>query len=238
MDLATGALVEEGMAVGIIAAQSIGEPGTQLTLRTFHIGGVAGKDIVNDLERIARLLEASPPAAGDVDLEELLAEEGPDAVQEYLIDEVRAVYRHHGLEIDDKHLEVIVAQLLRKVRVVSPGATDLLPDQVIDRRAFREANARLADPEAPRATCRPHLLGLTRAAVGADSFLAAASFQRTVDVLAEAALAGRVDSLAGLKENVMLGRPVPAGTGTERLRGAEVRVRRGAGFQPAFGPAG
>ncbi len=226
LDLATGRLAEEGLAAGVLAAQSIGEPGTQLTLRTFHIGGVAGKDIVNDLERIARLLEASPPAASGLDLEELLAEEGPDVVADYLIDEVRAVYRHHGLEIDDKHLEVIVAQLLRKVRVVSPGATDLLPDQVIDRHAFREANARLTDPDAPRATCRPHLLGLTRAAVGADSFLAGASFQRTVDVLAEAALAGRVDLLTGLKENVMLGRLVPAGTGSERLRRAEVRERR------------
>jgi DNA-directed RNA polymerase subunit beta' len=224
MDLATGRLAEEGLAAGVLAAQSIGEPGTQLTLRTFHIGGVAGKDIVDDLERIARLLEAAPPAADGVDLEALLAEEGPDAVAEYLLDEVRAVYRHHGLEIDDKHVEVIVAQLLRKVRVVSPGATDLLPDQVLDRHAFREANARLTDPAAPRATCRPHLLGLTRAAVGADSFLAGASFQRTVDVLAEAALAGRVDPLAGLKENVMLGRLVPAGTGTQRLGRAEVRA--------------
>jgi DNA-directed RNA polymerase beta' subunit len=216
LDLATERLAEEGLAVGVLAAQSIGEPGTQLMMRTFHVGGVAGKDIVNDLERITRLLEGSPLAGS---LEELLEGEGPEAVQEFLIDEVRAVYRHHGLAIDDKHVEVIVAQLFR-VRVVSVGETDLLPGDVLDRAAFRAANARLADPAASRATCRPHLLGLTRAAVQAGSFLAAASFQRTADVLTEAALAGRVDPLAGLKENVILGRLIPAGTGL-RGRGEE-----------------
>jgi DNA-directed RNA polymerase subunit beta' len=186
-------------------------------------------------------------------------------VRDFLLAEVRGIYRHHGLEIDDRHFEVILAQMLRKVRVQTSGDTDLLPGQLADRCAFEAANADLqewvtvTDPgdsslaagrrlrrdavreeytrleaegkRAPAfatlapATCRPHLLGLTRAAVQADSFIAAASFQRTVEVLAEAALAGRVDPLAGLKENVILGQRIPAGTGLPRLRDGESQAR-------------
>jgi DNA-directed RNA polymerase subunit beta' len=326
MDLANGRLAEQGLAVGILAAQSIGEPGTQLTLRTFHIGGVAGKDIVNDLERINRLLEAGRPEGaavlagvagtvesvgvetvedrralrlrtveggeyvqwlpadrrvsvqpgervevgqavteGPVALADLLEVAGAEAVQERLLGEVQETCRHHGLEIDDRHLEVIVAQMLSKVRITEPGDTTWLPGQLVDHRALLAANTELKEwvriveagesrfavgervpravceaeetrlaaegKQGPRweemrlARCRPHLRGITRAAREADSFLAAASFQRTAEVLAEAALAGRVDPLAGLKENVMLGHLVPAGTGLPRFRGSMVGLR-------------
>jgi DNA-directed RNA polymerase subunit beta' len=292
-DLATGALVEEGMAVGILAAQSIGEPGTQLTLHTFRLGGLAGKDIANDLERVSRLLEATPPQQpatlaplaglvrveeapgggrvlviepvagpgcrvsvpagrglavrpgervavgtaltdGAVDPRALLEVAGVEAAQDYLLGEVRRIYRHHGLEIDDRHFEVILARLFGHVQVTDPGDTALLPGQVLARRAFAAGNRprRDAAPGAFRvglpapARCRPYLLGLTRVAAGADGFLAAASFQRAVEVLTTAALAGQGDELAGLKESVMLGRPIPAGTGQPRLRQARVRQRR------------
>jgi DNA-directed RNA polymerase beta' subunit len=214
-DLATGRLVEMGSAVGVIAGQSIGEPGTQLTLHTFRLGGLAGKDILNDLERVTRLLEAKP--VGDRDPAALMDAWGPEAVREYFLGELRAVYRQHGLEIDDRHFEVVLARLLAFVRVTEPGDTDLLPEQVLERRAFDTTNAGLPVGARP-ATCRPHLLGLTRAASAAPGFLAAASFQRSVAVLTEAALAGRVDCLVGLKENVMLGRLIPAGTGLKRRR--------------------
>jgi DNA-directed RNA polymerase subunit beta' len=287
LDLGTGRLVEEGTAVGVVAAQSIGEPGTQLTLHTFRLGGLAGKDIVNDLERVTRLLEASSPAdravlaprsgvlsvsgegeattaviegtggdasvplagkalvvragerveagarltAGEADPVELLGLAGVDAVQEHLLSEVRGVYRRHGLEIDDRHFEVILARLLGFVRVQDAGDTELLPGQVLERGAFQAVSRRAQMGGGRPATGQAHLLGLTRVAEGAGGFLAAASFQRAVAVLAEAALAGRVDTLAGLKENVMLGQLIPAGTGQRRLREAEVRERVGQPFK-------
>jgi DNA-directed RNA polymerase subunit beta' len=212
-----------------------------------------------------RVEAGAPLTDGAIDPIDLLEAAGPGAVQDFLLTEVRGIYRHHGLEIDDRHFEVILAQMLRKVRVQTPGDTDLLPGQLVDRCALEAANGDVREwvtvtdpgdssvaagqrlrrgavrqegirleaegkrvpasaPLAP-ATCRPHLLGLTRAAVQADSFIAAASFQRTVEVLAEAALAGRVDPLAGLKENVILGQRIPAGTGLPRLHDSQVQAR-------------
>jgi DNA-directed RNA polymerase subunit beta' len=293
LDLTTGREAEVGLAVGIVAAQSIGEPGTQLALRTFHIGGVAGQDIVNDLERVTRLLDASKPidpavlapvsgrvrlarpgteegptrtltiqpldsggkplgaetalgvpvwkglrvadgdrvdagaplTSGAIDLHELLAYAGPDAVQDHLLREVQGVYRYHALEIDDRHFEVVLAQMLRKVRVDSPGDTDLLPDQFVDRLAFQALVGDLARQGRRVPTCKPCLLGITKAAIQADSFIAAASFQETTRILAEAALAGRADPLTGLKESVILGLRIPAGTGLRTLQQACVREK-------------
>jgi DNA-directed RNA polymerase subunit beta' len=181
-----------------------------------------------------RVAAGAALTAGRVDPRELLEVAGVEAVQDYLLSEVRRIYRHHGLEIDDRHFEVILARLLGHVQVTDPGDTALLPGQVLERQAFAAANQprRDAAPGAFRiglpapARCRPHLLGLTRVAGGADGFLAAASFQRAVEVLTAAALAGRSDELAGLKENVMLGRPIAAGTGLPRLRQARLRQRR------------
>jgi DNA-directed RNA polymerase beta' subunit len=268
LDLATGRLVEVGTAVGVIAAQSIGEPGTQLTLHTFRLGGVAGKDIVNDLEKVTRLLEASTPARpavlaprsgvvrivdyaegqrpggpgwwldesgrlggralsvrdgqaveagaplteGGVPLARMLALADAGMVGDSILESVRQIYRHHGLEIDDRHFEVILARMLSWVVVRGPGDTDLLPGQVLERAALQEINARLG-PGGKPATVRPCLLGVSQVASRAGGFLAPASFQRAVAVLAEAALEGRADRLVGLKENVILGRLIPAGTG-------------------------
>jgi DNA-directed RNA polymerase beta' subunit len=211
IDLATRQLVEVGAAVGIVAAQSIGEPGTQLTMRTFHGGGEAGKDIVNDLERVTRFFEASPAASG-VDLRQMLDESGPDAVADYLLVHVRELYRVHGLQIDDRHLEVVLARMLGSVRVTHAGDTELLPGEVLWRSAFDAVNQRLPAGR-ERARCKPWLLGVSQAAGRAEGFLAAACFQRAVQVLTQASLEGRVDRLVGLKENVLLGRRIPAGTG-------------------------
>jgi DNA-directed RNA polymerase beta' subunit len=223
-DLATGRLVEEGLAVGVVAAQSIGEPGTQLTMHTFRLGGVAGKDIVNDLERVTRLLGAAPALPGEASAAALLEAEGPEAAQDLLLGEVRRIYRRHGLEIDDRHFEVVLARLLGFVRVVDAGDTALLPEQVLERRAFRAHNDRALAAGRRPATCRPHFQGLARAAAGAEGFLAAASFQRAVAVLTESALEGRFDALEGLKENVILGRLIPAGTGLVGLSAARLRT--------------
>jgi DNA-directed RNA polymerase subunit beta' len=292
-DLATGKLVEVGTAVGIVAAQSIGEPGTQLTLRTFHGGGVAGRDIVNDLDRVNRLLEVSAPTdaallapasgtvhvrrcapgepgsgcrgwwldpwqegeaevlprwrgkplrvgdgdtveAGDelteggLDARRLLRLTDPARVAERLLKEVRMVYRAHGLEIDDRHFEVILARMLGFVQVLTPGDTPLVRGQVVERGAFDATNAALAEGRL-RATCRPCLVGIRKVAAAGAGFLAAASFQGAVGVLTGAALAGRVDRLEGLMENVILGRRVPAGTGMpghpERGKDEEQRRR-------------
>jgi DNA-directed RNA polymerase subunit beta' len=211
LDLATGRLVAIGAAVGVVAAQSIGEPGTQLTLRVFHAGGVVGKDIVNDLERVTRLLEGN---GGAIDLRQLLRESGPELVAEHLLEQVRRCYRQHGLEIDDRHFEVILARMLGQVQVTRPGHSGLWRGQVLDRRAFAQANQGL--PAEDRAACRPCLLGVSQVALRGPGFLAAAGFQRTPRVLAEAALAGAIDPLTGLMENVLLGRRVPAGTGWRR----------------------
>jgi DNA-directed RNA polymerase subunit beta' len=283
VDLATGELVREGTAVGIIAAQSVGEPGTQLTMRTFHLGGALSKeDITRGLPRVEQLFDAQRPASaavlaevngvivsapeegigtvvlhplnregnrvgrqrsqavpegrrvlvrcgdrvergqpmtdGLIDPHELLRLCGVSAVQEYLVREVQAVYRDQNVKIDDRHVEVLVAQMLRKVSVVSAGDTSLVPGSLIDRHHFDAANARLPAGKA-LATCRTELIGVKKAALLSGSFLSAASFEETSKVLTEAALAGKVDPLTGLKENVIVGKLVPAGTGFRSERG-------------------
>ncbi|MEH7383195.1 DNA-directed RNA polymerase subunit beta' [Bacillus sp. JJ1533] len=279
-NLATGSEVEVGEAVGIIAAQSIGEPGTQLTMRTFHTGGVAGDDITQGLPRIQELFEARNPKGqaviteisgvvtsinevkdrqqeiviqgdvesrsytapysarlkvaegqqvesgqvlteGSVDPKELLKVTNTSAVQEYLLKEVQKVYRMQGVEIGDKHVEVMVRQMLRKVRVTDAGDTDVLPGSLLDIHQFTDANTKvLLEGKAP-ATGRPVLLGITKASLETDSFLSAASFQETTRVLTDAAIKGKRDELLGLKENVIIGKLVPAGTGMNRYRRAE-----------------
>ncbi|MDR4888457.1 DNA-directed RNA polymerase subunit beta' [Fredinandcohnia sp. QZ13] len=279
-NLATGSEVEVGEAVGIIAAQSIGEPGTQLTMRTFHTGGVAGDDITQGLPRIQELFEARNPKGqaviteiggvvtsinevkdrqqeiviqgevesrsytapysarlkvtegeqvesgqvlteGSVDPKELLKVTNTSAVQEYLLKEVQKVYRMQGVEIGDKHVEVMVRQMLRKVRVTDAGDTDVLPGSLLDIHQFTDANTKvLLEGKAP-ATGRPVLLGITKASLETDSFLSAASFQETTRVLTDAAIKGKRDELLGLKENVIIGKLVPAGTGMTRYRRAE-----------------
>jgi DNA-directed RNA polymerase subunit beta' len=279
-NLATGQKVEVGEAVGIIAAQSIGEPGTQLTMRTFHTGGVAGDDITQGLPRIQEIFEARNPKGqavisemdgvitsisegkdrqyeitvqgdvesrnytapytarlkfavndkvargqelteGSIDPKELLKVRDVSAVQEYLLREVQKVYRMQGVEIGDKHVEVMVRQMLRKVRVIDAGETEVLPGTLMDIHQFRDANEKaLLDGSIP-ATGRPVLLGITKASLETDSFLSAASFQETTRVLTDAAIKGKRDELLGLKENVIIGKLVPAGTGMQRYRKAE-----------------
>ncbi|SDZ62478.1 DNA-directed RNA polymerase subunit beta' [Evansella caseinilytica] len=275
-NLATGAEVEVGEAVGIIAAQSIGEPGTQLTMRTFHTGGVAGDDITQGLPRVQELFEARNPKGqaviseiqgvvsdikevnekkeivvqgaiearsyvapygarlkvdagqsvspgqelteGSIDPKELLAVSGVQGVQDYLLREVQKVYRMQGVEIGDKHIEVMVRQMLRKIRVVDAGDTDVLPGSLIDVHQFTEANRDILLRGGVPATGRPVLLGITKASLETDSFLSAASFQETTRVLTDAAIKGKKDELVGLKENVIIGKLVPAGTGMQRYR--------------------
>lgn len=276
-NLATGTEVEVGEAVGIIAAQSIGEPGTQLTMRTFHTGGVAGDDITQGLPRIQEIFEARNPkgqatiteVAGEVvsieegrdrgqeitiqgtddrrsytvpytarlrvqegsvvDRGEALTEGSIDpkalirvrdvlSVQEYLLAEVQKVYRMQGVEIGDKHVEVMVRQMLRKIRVMDTGDTDILPGTLMDIQSFTEANRDAIMNGNQPATGRPVLLGITKASLETDSFLSAASFQETTRVLTDAAIKGKRDELLGLKENVILGKLVPAGTGIGRYR--------------------
>lgn len=275
-NLATGAEVEVGEAVGIIAAQSIGEPGTQLTMRTFHTGGVAGDDITQGLPRIQELFEARNPKGqaviseidgiisihsdakdkqeivvqgtvetrsypvpygarlkvqdgetiergqvmteGSIDPKELLKVKGTNAVQEYLLREVQKVYRMQGVEIGDKHVEVMVRQMLKKVRVMDAGETDLLPGTLLELHQFTEANKDALYAGKQPATARPLLLGITKASLETDSFLSAASFQETTRVLTDAAIKGKRDELLGLKENVIIGKLVPAGTGMNRYR--------------------
>lgn len=283
-NLATGSEVEVGEAVGIIAAQSIGEPGTQLTMRTFHTGGVAGDDITQGLPRIQELFEARNPKGqaviseiagvitsineikdrqqeitvqgdvesrsytapytarlkvtegqhvehgqelteGSIDPKELLKVKDMTSVQEYLLKEVQKVYRMQGVEIGDKHVEVMVRQMLRKVRVTDAGDTDVLPGSLLDVHQFTDANAKvLLEGKAP-ATGRPVLLGITKASLETDSFLSAASFQETTRVLTDAAIKGKRDELLGLKENVIIGKLVPAGTGMNRYRRAEPVIK-------------
>lgn len=276
-NLATGTEVEVGEAVGIIAAQSIGEPGTQLTMRTFHTGGVAGDDITQGLPRIQEIFEARNPkgqatiteVAGEVvsieegrdrgleitiqgvddrrsytvpytarlrvevgsmlDRGEALTEGSIDpkalirvrdvlSVQEYLLAEVQKVYRMQGVEIGDKHVEVMVRQMLRKIRVMDTGDTNILPGTLMDIQTFTEANRDTILAGKQPATGRPVLLGITKASLETDSFLSAASFQETTRVLTDAAIKGKRDELLGLKENVILGKLVPAGTGIGRYR--------------------
>jgi len=281
-NLATGGMVEMGEAIGIIAAQSIGEPGTQLTMRTFHTGGVAGDDITQGLPRVEELFEARRPkgqaiiseidgtvrfvdakkgrevevsgldgevksypisygarlkvaegnqvVAGDeltegpVNPADLLAIKGIRAVQAYVLQEVQKVYRTQGVEINDKHVEVILRQTLRRVKVEDPGGTELLPGGLIDVFDFEEANARAIMRDLDPAVARPVLLGITKASLATDSFLSAASFQETTRVLTDAAIKTKTDPLLGLKENVIIGKLIPAGTGMSRYRNIRVVV--------------
>jgi DNA-directed RNA polymerase subunit beta' len=280
--LATGKLVDIGEAVGIIAAQSIGEPGTQLTMRTFHTGGVASADdITQGLPRVVELFEARQPkgrapiaeAAGRVEIEEsdkarkvivtpddgsevqeypvskrsrLLVADGdhievgqqltqgtPDPqdvlrilgvrrAQEHLVSEVQAVYRSQGVSIHDKHIEIIVRQMLRRITVIESGDTKLLPSDLVDRVRFEEENRRAVSEGAKPASGRPVLMGITKASLATESWLSAASFQETTRVLTDAAINGKSDSLLGLKENVIIGKLIPAGTGLERYRNVRV----------------
>lgn len=279
-NLALGTPVEIGEAVGIIAAQSIGEPGTQLTMRTFHTGGVAGDDITQGLPRIQELFEARNPkgqaviseingkvssinevkdkreieiegeveskvhsvpygsrisvevgdvvSAGDVltdgsiDPKELLRVKGVHGVQYYILQEVQKVYRLQGVEINDKHIEVMVRQMMRKVRITDSGATDLLPGSVVDIHEYEDANRSALLAGGEPAVARPILLGITKASLETESFLSAASFQETTRVLTDAAIKGKVDRLLGLKENVIIGKLVPAGTGMTHYRSLDV----------------
>ena len=279
--LATGKLVDIGEAVGIIAAQSIGEPGTQLTMRTFHTGGVAGDDITHGLPRVQELFEARTPKgvapisevagrvtideadrtrrmvitpddgseefeyplskrarllvadgdhvevgqkliAGAIDPKQVLRILGPRAVQKHLVDEVQEVYRSQGVGIHDKHIEVIVRQMLRRVTIIDAGEADLLPGELAERSRFEAENRRVVAEGGTPAAGRPELMGITKASLATESWLSAASFQETTRVLTEAALQGRSDPLLGLKENVILGKLIPAGTGLARYRDVKV----------------
>ncbi|RZS37197.1 DNA-directed RNA polymerase subunit beta' [Herbihabitans rhizosphaerae] len=287
--MATGQLVDVGEAVGIVAAQSIGEPGTQLTMRTFHQGGVAGDDITTGLPRVQELFEARVPKGmapiADVDgrvriedgdrywkitlipddgsdeivfdklskrqrlavtpdgpladgdhvtvgqplLEgtpnphEVLRVMGPREAQLHLVDEVQKVYRAQGVSIHDKHIEVIVRQMLRRVTILDSGATDFLPGALVERADFEAANRRVVAEGGEPASGRPVLMGITKASLATDSWLSAASFQETTRVLTDAAINGRSDSLVGLKENVIIGKLIPAGTGINKYRNIQVQ---------------
>ncbi|WP_372997838.1 DNA-directed RNA polymerase subunit beta' [Lutispora sp.] len=283
MNLATGDPVNIGEAVGIIAAQSIGEPGTQLTMRTFHTGGVAGDDITQGLPRVEELFEARKPKGlatiseiagivklndankkkkevivigddgdtrtytipygsrlkvydgdrieagdeiteGSVNPHDILKIKGIAGVQSYLLHEVQRVYRLQGVDIADKHIEVIVRQMLRKVKIDEAGDTDLLPGGLFDIFKFEEENKAIEEQGGEKATGKRVLLGITKASLATDSFLSAASFQETTRVLTEAAIKGKVDPLIGLKENVIIGKLIPAGTGMKIYKEATVRL--------------
>lgn len=279
--LATGKLVDIGEAVGIIAAQSIGEPGTQLTMRTFHTGGVAGDDITQGLPRVVELFEARTPkgvapiseAAGRVRIEEtektkkivvtpddgsdetafpiskrarLLVSEGDHvdvgqkltvgatnphdvlrilgqrAVQVHLVGEVQKVYNSQGVSIHDKHIEIIIRQMLRRVTIIESGDAELLPGELVERGKFETENRRVVQEGGHPASGRPQLMGITKASLATESWLSAASFQETTRVLTDAAINAKSDSLIGLKENVIIGKLIPAGTGLSRYRNIRV----------------
>jgi len=280
--LATGGMAEIGDAVGIIAAQSIGEPGTQLTMRTFHTGGVAGADITHGLPRVVEIFEARSPkgaaklaeVGGKVEIEQtergpkvlihtadgeeptsyqlprrtrllvtngqevepgdalhegsltpadLLRLKGSTATELYLVSEVQRVYKSQGVEIHDKHIELIVRQMLKKVRSDSAGDTELLPGQLVDKVVLEKENARVKKEKAEQATWELLILGITKASLATESFLSAASFQETTKVLTDAAIEGKVDNLLGLKENVIIGKLIPAATGLKLYRSVEVK---------------
>src|SRR5690242_588580 len=287
--LATGGICEIGDAVGIIAAQSIGEPGTQLTMRTFHTGGVAGADITHGLPRVVEIFEARNPkgaaklveVGGKVELEDtergpkitihtdevdengepvepaayqlprrtrilvengqtvepgdalhegsvnpadLLRLKGSTATELYLVAEVQKVYKSQGVDIHDKHIELIVRQMLKKVRVEEAGDTDLLPGQLVDRVVLERENVRVKKEKGKKeqATYEPLILGITKASLATESFLSAASFQETTKVLTDASIEGKVDRLLGLKENVIIGKLIPAATGLKKYRNIEM----------------
>ena len=285
-NLATGKAVQVGEAVGIIAAQSIGEPGTQLTMRTFHAGGVAGDDITQGLPRVEELFEARKPKGqatiteiagraeiqetnekrevivvsddpevapksyvipygssikvydgqileagdklteGSVNPHDILKIQGVEAVQEYMMREVQRVYRLQGVDINDKHIEIIVRQMLKKVRIEDAGDSSYLPGTLADILELEEENARLREEGLEPAVASQTLLGITKASLATNSFLAAASFQETTKVLTDAAIKGKIDPLIGLKENVLLGKLIPAGTGLKKYRNLHLDVAR------------
>ncbi len=282
-NLATGQIVNTGEAVGIIAAQSIGEPGTQLTMRTFHTGGVAGADITQGLPRVEELFEARKPkglaiiteisgtvsmneskrrkeaivTAGDgesrtytipygsrlkvkagdfieagdeitegsVNPHDILKIKGISGVQAYLVKEVQRVYRMQGVDINDKHIEVIVRQMLNKVKIEEPGDTDFLPGGLVNIFDFEDANRKIEEQSGKPAVGRRVLLGITKASLATESFLSAASFQETTRVLTEAAIKGKEDGLIGLKENVLIGKLIPAGTGMRKYKDIALKIQ-------------
>ncbi|MEG2513407.1 MAG: DNA-directed RNA polymerase subunit beta', partial [Acetivibrio sp.] len=280
-NMATGEAVQVGEAVGIIAAQSIGEPGTQLTMRTFHTGGVAGDDITQGLPRVEELFEARKPKGlaiiaefggtvmisdtkkkrevivtnketaeskaylipygsrikvmdgqelepgdelteGSVNPHDILKIKGVRAVQDYMIQEVQRVYRLQGVEINDKHIEVIVRQMLKKIRIENNGDSEFLPGTLIDTLDFDDEIERLEGENKEIPDGKQVMLGITKAALATNSFLSAASFQETTKVLTEAAIKGKIDPLIGLKENVIIGKLIPAGTGMKRYRNVQL----------------
>ena len=282
-NMATGGPVQIGESVGIIAAQSIGEPGTQLTMRTFHSGGVAGGDITQGLPRVEELFEARKPKGlaiisefagvvtskdtkkkreiivtnhetgeskaylipygsrikvmdgqvieagdelteGSVNPHDILKIKGVRAVQDYMIQEVQRVYRLQGVEINDKHIEVIVRQMLKKIRIEESGDSDILPGTSMDVLDFDDMNEQLEEAGKEPATGKRIMLGITKASLATDSFMSAASFQETTKVLTEAAINGKVDHLVGLKENVIIGQLIPAGTGMKKYRGVKLNT--------------
>ncbi len=282
-NMATGEAVQVGETVGIIAAQSIGEPGTQLTMRTFHTGGVAGGDITQGLPRVEELFEARKPKGlaiiteipgrveikdtkkkreititneengeaktylipygsrikvldgayleagdalteGSVNPHDILKIKGVNAVQDYMLREVQRVYRLQGVEISDKHIEVLVRQMLKKVRIEDNGDTDLLPGTLVDNLELEDINARMIEEGKKPAEAKQIMLGITKASLATNSFLSAASFQETTKVLTEAAIKGKVDPLIGLKENVIIGKLIPAGTGMKRYRNVRLNT--------------
>ncbi|MFP5370229.1 MAG: DNA-directed RNA polymerase subunit beta', partial [Actinomycetes bacterium] len=294
--LATGKLVDVGEAVGIIAAQSIGEPGTQLTMRTFHTDGVAGEDITHGLPRVVELFEARSPKGkapisesagrlriddtdktrklvvvpddgseeqayavskrarllfeegdhvevgdklhvGAVDPKDVLRVLGPRQAQLHLVAEVQEVYRSQGVSIHDKHIEVIIRQMLKRVTVIESGETDFLPGSLVERTTFEAENRRIVAEGGQPAAGRPELMGITKASLATESWLSAASFQETTRVLTDAAIQAKSDSLLGLKENVIIGKLIPAGTGISRDRNIRVEPTEEA-RQNAYSMAG
>ena len=283
MGLATRTKANIGEAVGIIAAQSIGEPGTQLTMRTFHMGGVAGGDITQGLPRVEELFEARKPKGlamiseiagkvkikeegnkkeivvttkgdsktytvpfgaklrvkegdeitpgtqlieGSVNPSEILAINGPEGVYNYLIQEVQKVYRNQGVDINDKHIEVIGRQMLKRIRVEDPGDTGLFSASLVDMYEFEEINKETVANGGKPATGHRALLGITKASLATESFLSAASFQETTKVLTEAAIKGKTDPLIGLKENVIIGKLIPAGTGLSEYKDIKINTEK------------
>ena len=282
MGLATRQRVNLGESVGIIAAQSIGEPGTQLTMRTFHTGGVAGGDITQGLPRVEELFEARNPKGlatiteidgtvqikeekkrkevvvvgkdnaktyvisfgsklkvkdgaevnagdplteGSINPSELLAIKGPEGVYQYIISEVQKVYRNQGVDINDKHIEVIARQMLKKVRIEDPGDTGFYTASLVELLDFEEKNAEMIAQGKKPATGKRALLGITKASLATESFLSAASFQETTKVLTEAAIKGKVDNLIGLKENVIIGKLIPTGTGLKHYQNLQINTK-------------
>ena len=286
MGLATREEAQIGEAVGIIAAQSIGEPGTQLTMRTIHNGGVAGGDITQGLPRVEELFEARKPKGlaiiseidgkvsvsddkkrkevtitgkdnsktyvvsfgaklkikdgdiveagdaiteGSINPNDILGIKGAEGVYEYLISEVQKVYRNQGVDINDKHIEVIGRQMLKRVKIEDGGDTGLLPGNLVDINEFNEKNTKMKEEGKQEAIGRRTLLGITKASLATESFLSAASFQETTRVLTEAAIKGKVDNLIGLKENVIIGKLIPAGTGMNMYRNTHINTENSEG---------